>query len=62
MTALDRYITGNYGEDQFKGYCAYCDKGTYIDNEWYDEDQGLYFCSKKCQENFYFTQAQGEEQ
>ncbi len=22
--ALDRHITGNYGEDQFKGFCLEC--------------------------------------
>lgn len=30
---LDRYITGNYGEDQFKDHCPECeDKAVALDN------------------------------
>ena len=29
--ALDRYITGNYGEDQLRCYCANCGKCYYDD-------------------------------
>jgi hypothetical protein len=29
--ALDRWITGNYGEDQFKGECAKCGDYRHLD-------------------------------
>jgi len=37
--SLDRYITGNYGEDQFKNDCP-CE-----DCKYREEDGGEYYCT-----------------
>ena len=44
--ALDRYITGNYGEDQFRdgGWCEKCSNFKYIGD---DEGYAVYQC-KDC--------------
>ena len=39
--ALDRYITGNYGENQFKGLSGDCNDGDYVDCD-------MENCSCKC--------------
>lgn len=44
--ALDRWITGNYGEDQYRGNCENC--GNYF---YSDEEELCDECRKKQQEN-----------
>lgn len=41
--ALDRHITGNYGEDQFKRVCENCDRVFFDDC---DEDDGEALCQE----------------
>lgn len=56
--ALDRYITGNYGEDMFKGWCEVCEKPAPRDNDLYDEKYDRCFCSKECKELFHLHYVQ----
>jgi uncharacterized protein YutD len=51
MRGLDRYITGNYGEDQLRSFCADCG-ATYHAEETMREaaldDNGPEACSETC--------------
>lgn len=40
--ALDRHITGNYGEDQLNGVCDGCGRYTHVESE----DGKKWFCDK----------------
>lgn len=42
-----------------KSYCEWCDD--LAQDEFYDEQQDLCFCSKECADKFYIAQAYAEE-